>query len=80
MNVLFENSYGERRKIGECSNKEEAFKIIKHFLDEHKYHPYYYRTWEEKLDDCVYIKVDVGSWSEFFYISKGDDCNEEDCN
>lgn len=79
MNVLFENSYGERRKIGECSDEAEAFKIIKQFLDEHKYVSYYYRIWDTELDGCTYIKVDVGSWSEFFYISKGDDCNEENC-
>lgn len=66
MKVYFENSWGKKREIGQASNREKAFEIIKNFLFEHNFISYYTRYWEE--DD--YLKVDVGSHTEFFYISK----------
>lgn len=66
MKVYFENSQGKIREIGQANNEKEAFKIIKDFLSTHNFTSYYTRYWEE--DDC--LKVDVGSHTEFFYISK----------
>lgn len=62
--VLFENSLGNKKVIGQANNKKEAFKIIDDFLDNHNYKCYYKRTWEKD----GFTIVDVGSWSEFFYI------------
>ena len=38
------------------------------FLDEHDYKSYYQRMWVEDGK----VAVDVGSWSEFFWISRAD--------
>ena len=81
MKVVFENSYGERREIGRCKKQEEAMKIINNFLNEHNYKSYYCRMWVGCDEDGAYTKVDVGSWSEFFYIyTDEEEENEEDCN
>lgn len=66
MKVYFENSWGEIRGIGEVDSKEKAFEIIKDFLFEHNFISYYTRCWKEN----DYLKIDVGSHTEFFYISK----------
>lgn len=66
MIVKFENYNREMREIGRCKSQKEAFKIIKDFLDDHNYHAFYYRTWYP--EDAKEMCVDVGSWSEFFYI------------
>jgi hypothetical protein len=66
MKVYFENSQGKIREIGEADSKEKAFEIIKDFLFEHNFTSYYTRYWE-KSD---YLKIDVGSHTEFFYVSK----------
>ena len=78
LNVMFENSKGQKRIIGTVENEESAFKIINDFLDEafkvindfltdHNYKSYYQRTW--KKDDKTTV-VDVGSHTEFFYIQE----------
>ena len=66
MKVYFENSQGKKREIGQVDSKEKAFEIIKDFLLEHDFTSYYTRYWE-KGD---YLKIDVGSHTEFFYVSK----------
>ena len=66
-NVLFENSEGKKRTIGNAKTEKTAFKIIDDFLKEHNYKSYYKRTW--KTDDKT-ICVDVGSHTEFFYIQE----------
>ena len=66
MKVYFENSWGKKREIGQANNEKEAFKIIKDFLSAHNFTSYYTRYWEEN----GYLKIDVGSHTEFFYISK----------
>ena len=66
MKVYFENSWGEKREIGRGDNEKGAFEIIKDFLSAHNFISYYTRYWEEN----GYLKVDVGSHTEFFYISK----------
>lgn len=66
MKVYFENSQGKKREIGQVDSKEKAFEIIENFLFEHNFTSYYTRYWEEN----GYLKIDVGSHTEFFYISK----------
>ena len=66
MKVYFENSQGKKREIGQVDNEEKAFWVIKDFLSVHNFISYYTRYWEEN----GYLKVDVGSHTEFFYISK----------
>lgn len=63
--VAFENSKGEILPIGGVKTDEEANKIICDFLKERNYTSYYSRRW--KIDDKT-TKVDVGSYTEFFYI------------
>ena len=64
--LYFENSQGQRRVLTSCNNLDEVFDAIKKFLDEHNFKSYYYRT--HVVDGEV--QIDVGSWSEFFYIDK----------
>lgn len=44
--VLFENSNGKTRIVGEAITQKEAFEIINQFLNEHNYKSYYMRTWK----------------------------------
>ena len=66
-NVLFENSKGQSRIIDTVENEESALKVINDFLNDHNYEPYYRRIWEK--DDKTTV-VDVGSYTEFFYIQE----------
>lgn len=66
-NVLFQNSEGEKRIIGIAKTEKAAFKVINDFLNDHNYKPYYRRIWEK--DDKTTV-VDVGSYTEFFYIQE----------
>ena len=66
MKIYFENSFGEKREIGQADKREDSFKVIQDFLSAHNFISYYTRYWEEDK----YWKVDVGSHTEFFYISK----------
>lgn len=65
MRLLFQNSRGQERVIAEPTNKREVVKEINKFLDEHNYKSYY-------MNVCEYedkkLRIDVGSWSEFFLI------------
>lgn len=67
LNVFFENSKGKQRLIGTADTTEQANKIIQMFLKEHNYTMYYSRRW--KVDDNT-TKIDVGSYTEFFYIQE----------
>ena len=67
--IIFQNSRHKEREIGASIDMEGAYKIIDEFLDKHNFKSYYKRTWKENGR----IKVDVGSWSEFFYIVKCED-------
>ena len=64
--IYFENSSGERRIIAEIETPEEVFKTINKFLDEHKFKSYYCRITDGDTEYCL----DVGSHTEFFYVSK----------
>ena len=64
--VIFQNSRKQEREIGTAADINSAYDVIDKFIDEHNYKSYYKRAWEEN----GMIKVDVGAWSEFFYIDK----------
>lgn len=72
MVVWFQNSEKKRRVIAECDEnelspgeaREWAFKAIHDFLDEREYKPYYYNITNREDE----TRVDVGSYTEFFYI------------
>lgn len=64
MKLYFQNSRGVERLIAEASNREEVVKEINKFLYDHNYKSYYTRVWEEDGR----LMIDVGSWSEFFYL------------
>ena len=56
------------RAIGEADTVKECHQIIIKFLNDHDYKSYYQRMWVEDGK----VTVDVGSWSEFFWISRAD--------
>ena len=66
--VVFQDRFGEDREIGTCDSEQEAFKIIKRFLDDHNFKCYYMRTCEVENSEGSYTWVDVGSHVEFFKI------------
>ena len=70
--IIFQNSRKQEREIDIAVDMDSAYKVIDKFLEEHKFKSYYKRAWEENGR----IKVDVGSWSEFVYIEKYDECEE----
>ena len=65
MKLIFQNSRGEERVIAKPTNREEISKEINKFLDDHNFKSYYMNVCE---DDNGRLRIDVGSWSEFFYI------------
>lgn len=65
MKLIFQNSRGEERVIAEPQDKKEAVKEINKFLDDHNYKSYYMNVCE---DDNGRLRIDVGSWLEFFYL------------
>lgn len=67
--VIFQNSRQEEREIGTAADMNGAYDVIDKFLDEHNFEIYYRRVWKENGR----TKVDVGSWSEFFYIDECED-------
>lgn len=67
--VIFQNSRKQEREIGTAADMNGAYDVIDKFLDEHNFKSYYKRVWEENGR----IKVDVGSWSEFFYVEECED-------
>lgn len=68
--VIFENSRKEEREIGTAIDMNGAYKIIDKFLAEHNFKSYYKRFYEIEKGKT---RVDVGSWSEFFYILEDED-------
>ena len=57
--VEFQGMSGERRVIGVATTEDWCYRIINEFL-------------AEKKVDGKTTKVDVGSWSEFFFITEDD--------
>ena len=68
--VIFENSRKEEREIGTAVDMHESYKIIDKFLEEHNFKSYYKNVCEIEKGK---IRVDVGSWSEFFYVQEWED-------
>ena len=74
MKLWFENAFGDMRIIAECKDWNEVYKKIDEFIQqnnekkEHKFISYYKREWFDTLTNKT--KIDVGSWSEFFYVSE----------
>ena len=66
MKVTFKNAIGKERVIGTCETEEEAWRIINDFLKEHNYKSYYHRA--SFIDELNRYWIDVGSWTEFFYV------------
>lgn len=64
MFLYFQNSKGKERLLGKPNTIEECDTLIQNFLDEHNFKHIYTRCYEEDGR----LKIDVGSWSEFFYI------------
>lgn len=63
MNLYFENTFGDWRKIASCTTEKEVHLTIKKFLHSHNFKSYYTRTW----DSDGWRHYDVGSHTEFFH-------------
>ena len=77
MTLWFENSRGDMRKIAHCENWEEINESIQDFIaqanaakspGEPRFTSYYMRSWMDNTTGMM--KIDIGSWSEFFYVSE----------
>lgn len=66
--VEFGTRLEKSRIIGDAETVKECYQIIMKFLNDHNYKSHYQRMWVEDNK----VKVDVGSWSEFFWISRSD--------
>ena len=69
MIVYFKDRDGNRRDIGRANDFEDARHIIYSFLRKRGYESLYWRY----VQDGPEVFVDVGSWSEFFYVYTGPD-------
>lgn len=74
MVLYFENSNSKVRRIGKIDGRmnadrirSEVFHQIGAFLDEHNFKSYYMRIWSDVLRGKPASKIDVGSYTEFFY-------------
>lgn len=74
MSKVYFKKNEELREIGEASNRQEAWEIINKFLDDHNYKSYYARVWKSGN----FYAIDVGSWSEFFYVEDSINMLSED--
>ncbi len=67
MELIFKKSNGEKQLVKDnISTKDEAVVYIKNFCKERNYQICYMR--EIVYED--YIKFDVGSYTDFFYLTK----------
>ena len=66
--VEFGTRLGKSRIIGNAETIKECHQIIMTFLNDHNYKSHYQRMWIENNK----VIIDVGSWSEFFWISRSD--------
>ena len=64
LKLYFKNSQGKERLIAERKTVKEIHKAISKFLEEHNYTSYYSRSFSKDGR----IKIDVGSYTEFFFI------------
>lgn len=77
MTLWFENQFGDLRQIAHCETQEDVYRSINDFIDQANaakgpgaapFKSYYMREWED--EETGMTKIDVGSYTEFFYISK----------
>ena len=66
MKVYFRDSRHNKRFLGETETKENAWKMMQKFMDDHNFTCYYTRVWFEN----GYTWYDVGSHTEFFLVDK----------
>ena len=71
MKLYFENSYSERRLIGEPATANESWKMIHKFCEKCNYKIPYVRSWTTPDGETWY---DVGSHTHFF-VEVEDDGN-----
>ena len=65
MNLYFRDSHGKRRLLAkDMQSKEEIWKHIQRFLDDHDFKSYYTRVWYSD----GFTWYDVGSHTEFFLV------------
>ena len=69
MTLYFKNKLGIKHIIAFPKTEEEAIKEINKFCSDRNFNVYYTRTW---VDEDGLKWFDVGSWSEFFVLSKED--------
>ena len=67
MYLYFKNSKGELKLISESEDKTELIKEMVEMCENNNFNIFYTRIIQISDDLEQY---DVGSWSEFFYISK----------
>ncbi len=66
MKVYFRDSYGKKRLLKEVETKENAWRVIQEFLDDHDFTSYYTRLWFTE----GYTWFDVGSHTEYFLVDE----------
>ena len=71
MKVVFVNSNNKSRVISEVKDEKEGIRAIMNFLKERNYISYYQRLYEIEYQGEPSICIDVGSYTEFFYIING---------
>ena len=69
MVVYFKDRNGNRHDNGRANDFQDACYIIRSFLHHRGYESPYWRFSQEGAE----VFVDVGSWSEFFYVQTGAD-------
>lgn len=66
MKVYFRDSHGKKRLLKEVETKEDAWKVMQNFMDDHNFKCYYARLWFED----GYTWFDVGSHTEYFLVDE----------
>lgn len=67
MNVYFRDSHGKKRLLmSNVYTPEQAWKVMKKFMDDHNFTSYYTRIWFKD----GYTWYDVGSHTEFFLVDE----------
>lgn len=76
MLIKFQNNVGVERIVGEGKTRQECNQIIQKFLEDRNYKSYYWNIYKSKGR----VQIDVGSWTEFFFIEGSEEeLNEYFC-
>lgn len=70
MKFWFKKKNGKRQLLGEFETEQDCIKEMHRFCAERGFKIYYTRFWTEDNDGSEEKWFDVGSWSEFFIITK----------